>query len=85
MAFWVSGEQKVSWEAFLKFVRNKLGGGHFDPDERKRWQRQLDAMARETRIGGEAWLDVKMLVLARALLFAADSCGLAALARYPIA
>jgi hypothetical protein len=85
MAFWVGGERQVSWEAFLKFVRNKLGGGHFDPDERKRWQLELNAMARETTIGGEAWIDVKMLTLVRALLFAAESCGLLALARYPMA
>ena len=85
MAFWVGGKREVSWEAFLKFVRNKLGGGHFDPDDRKRWQVQLDAMARETQVGSEAWLDVKMLALVRALLFAAEGCGLLALARYPVA
>jgi hypothetical protein len=31
MAFWVGGEREVSWEALVKFVRNKLGGGHSTP------------------------------------------------------
>jgi hypothetical protein len=85
MAFWVGDLQRqVSWEAFIKFVRNKLGGGHFDPDERRRWQVQLDVMFRATEIDGEAWIDVKMLVLVRALLVTAESCGLEALARYPL-
>jgi hypothetical protein len=85
MAFWLAGEWEVSWEAFIKFVRNKLGGGHFDPDDRKRWHVQLDSMIRETEISGEAWIDVKMLALSRALLFAAESCGLLDVAREPIA
>jgi hypothetical protein len=42
-------------------------------------------MIRETEISGEAWIDVKMLALVRALLFAAESCGLLDLARDPIA
>ena len=53
MAFWVGGEREVSWEAFVKFVRNKLGGGHFDPEianggsfSSMRWHGRLKSGAR---------------------------------------
>ncbi len=85
LAFWVAGERRISWEGFVKFVRNKLGGGHFDPEDRKRWQVQLDSMIRETEVNGEAWIDVKMLALVQALMLSAESCGLLALAQYPLA
>lgn len=61
---------------------HKLGGGHFDPDDRKRWQKELNALATETQVGGEQWLDVKMLTLARALRFAVESCGFVSLAKF---
>jgi len=35
---------RVSVEALVKFVRHKLGGGHFDEHERARWQRDVVAM-----------------------------------------
>ena len=31
----------VSREQLTKFIRNKLGAGHFDEEDRKRWQRDL--------------------------------------------
>jgi hypothetical protein len=81
MAFWLAEHREVSWIAFIKFVRNKLGGGgHFDPEDRKRWQHELHLMARETTIGGEEWMNVKMFALVRALAAAAESCGLVELA-----
>lgn len=70
----------VSWAAFIKFVRNKLGGGHFDPDDRQRWQRDLNELATKTDIDGEPWLEAKMLNLVRALIVAADGCGFKTLA-----
>lgn len=78
MAFWVGGDHLVSWEAFVKFVRHKLGGGHWDPDERARWQRELQAM---DEASGEAWINAKMFALVRSLIFTVESCGLVALAR----
>jgi hypothetical protein len=81
MAFWLAGHREVSWVAFIKFVRNKVGGGgHFDPEDRKRWQQQLNTMIRESSVGGQEWMNVKMLALVRALVFTAESCGLVALA-----
>jgi hypothetical protein len=82
MALWVGAVQRaVSWEAFFKFVRNKLGGGHYDPDDRSRWQRELNDLLTAVRIDGESWLHVKMLSLVAALRFSAESCGLVTLAR----
>jgi hypothetical protein len=82
MAFWLAEHREVPWIAFIKFVRNKLGGGgHFDPEDRKRWQRDLQLMARETKIAGEEWMNVKMFALVRALAATAESCGLAELSR----
>lgn len=35
------GQKTVSREGFVKFVRNKLGVGHFDPKDRTKWQTDL--------------------------------------------
>jgi hypothetical protein len=35
------GQKTVSREGFVKFVRNKLGVGHFDPEDRTKWQTDL--------------------------------------------
>jgi hypothetical protein len=80
MAFWIGTDSKsVSWEAFIRFVRNKMGGGHYDPDDRKRWHDALESMIKETKVGGDRWIDVKMQVLAAALAFTVESCGVIAL------
>lgn len=74
--FWLpEAKRDVSWAALVKFIRNKLGGGHYDPEDRKRWQEELNALATETKVSGEDWLDVRMMALARALRLAAESCG----------
>jgi hypothetical protein len=82
LACWLGqSDYVVTWSAFVKFVRNKLGGGHYDPEDRKRWQRELAELARQTKIGGEPWLVETMLTLVRSLILSADGSGLAALAR----
>src|SRR5574341_299828 len=43
MAFVTQGHA-VSHGAFISFVRNKLGGGHFDERDRKKWQKKLAAL-----------------------------------------
>jgi len=43
MAF-VTQEHTVSHGDFISFVRNKLGGGHFDELDRKKWQKELAAL-----------------------------------------
>ena len=82
LACWLGqSDYVVTWSAFIKFVRNKLGGGHYDPDDRQRWQRQLTVLARQTKVGGEPLLAATMLTLVRSLILSADGSGLAALAR----
>ncbi len=77
-------QREVSWAAFVAFVRNKLGGGHFDPDDRKRWQEELAALTTETKVDGEEWLGVKMLTLARALRFGVESSGFMSLTKFDL-
>jgi hypothetical protein len=36
----------VTVESFVKLVRHKLGGGHFDVENRRKWQRKVAAMSR---------------------------------------
>jgi hypothetical protein len=35
---------RIQVGSFIKFVRNKLGGGHFDTADRKKWQKELAVM-----------------------------------------
>ncbi|RPI23058.1 MAG: hypothetical protein EHM61_20660, partial [Acidobacteria bacterium] len=42
LAFHVEGHS-VSHESFVKLVRHKLGGAHFDSVDRKKWQQDLKA------------------------------------------
>lgn len=82
LACWLGkSDHPVTWAAFIKFVRNKLGGGHYDPEDRLQWQRELNELARETRVRGDPWLAMMMSTLVRSLILAADGSGLAALAR----
>jgi hypothetical protein len=82
LACWLGeADVKVSWTAFIKFVRNKLGGGHYDPDDRTRWQRQLNELAHKASISGNPWLESTMLILVRSLIVAADGSGLISLLR----
>lgn len=82
LACWLGqSDYMVTWSAFIKFVRNKLGGGHYDPEDRQRWQQELNELARQTDVAGEPWLSATMLTLVRSLILSADGSGLAALAR----
>ena len=82
VACWLGGSGTiVTWAAFIKFVRNKLGGGHYDPDDRRAWQRQLAELARQEKVGSEAWLAETLMTLVRSLIIAADGSGVVTLAR----
>ena len=82
MACWLGqAQQRVTWAAFIKFVRNKLGGGHFDPDDRRRWQKELNELTRKTEIDGEPWLAALTLTLVRSLIISVEGCGFISLAR----
>lgn len=82
LACWLGAiDHEVSWEAFIKFVRNKLGAGHYDPSDRRRWQVELDALARQTQVNGVPWMASTMLILVHSLLHAVQSTGIISLAR----
>lgn len=72
-AFIVNGHS-VAHEAFVKFVRNKLGGGHYDPRDRTKWQKDLAALS--VYVGDEPALNHHMKHLIGAILDALDSCGI---------
>ncbi|MDP9351020.1 MAG: hypothetical protein M3P51_05710, partial [Chloroflexota bacterium] len=79
-AFHVKGVS-VSHEAFVKFVRNKLGGGHFDEVDRARWQKDLVAMSQHLLIGGQRALNRQMHELIAGVIEAVEACGIEAQAR----
>jgi len=60
----------VSREAFVKFVRNKLGWGHFDEDDRAAWQVRLLNQAGGFDIAGMDALVFQMQALVREVTLA---------------
>jgi hypothetical protein len=82
LACWLGQrDYPITWTAFIKFIRNKLGAGHYDPDDRQRWQHELAELAAKEEIEGEPWLASMMLTLVRSLILTADGSGLVGLAR----
>lgn len=74
-AFHVEGHA-VSHEALIKFVRNKLGGGHFDELDRTKWQQDLLALARAIQLNGQPAINHQMLALLRGIVEAVEGCGI---------
>ena len=58
----------ISAEQFIKFVRNKLGAGHFDESERKKWQRDLLEVSVGLTIMNNDALSFQMRALVDSLL-----------------
>ena len=58
----------ISREGFVKFVRNKLGAGHYDENDRTRWQQDLKEISDAIQIGGDRALYFQMKALADSLL-----------------
>lgn len=75
VAFHVQGHT-VSHQDFVKMVRNKLGGGHFDILERKQWQMNLKTYSDAIRLGGHEALNLQMKMLVEVLLQTVESCGI---------
>lgn len=67
-AFHTNGHP-VSHEALIKFVRNKLGGGHFDEHDRTKWQRDLVGFTAGLRVMGQDALLYQLRAVAEAVLF----------------
>ena len=73
----------VSAEQFIKFVRNKLGGGHFDEVDRREWQKRLLETMAAMEIADEEALVFQMRQLASQVLLAASVARLGELTGAP--
>lgn len=74
------GEYDITAEQFVKVVRNKLGGAHFDERDRSRWQRDLPRLIEQVRIAGMDILSFQMKEVIGALLQSVEVTGMDALA-----
>jgi hypothetical protein len=54
----------------------QLGGGHFDPDDRRRWQQEFNELSRKTEVDGEPWLSALGLTLVRSLIISVEGSGI---------
>ncbi len=77
------GKQAVSREMFVKFVRNKLGPGHFDEEDRSKWQRDLEAVAGAIRMSDQDSFAYQMHGLVRELILGVAASRLEPLIRGP--
>lgn len=75
IAFHIEGHT-VSHEGFVKLVRHKLGGVHFDMVDRKKWQRDLKAYSDTIRLFGNTAIDFQMKSLVSVIVQAVESCGI---------
>jgi DNA-binding XRE family transcriptional regulator len=62
----------VSHGAFISFVRNKLGGGHFDERDRKKWQKELASLP--VIVYDDKAINFHMKELVRSVLEAVEGC-----------
>jgi hypothetical protein len=75
IAFQVGGHT-VTHESFVKLVRHKLGGAHFDKADRQKWQRDLKAYSDQMRLGEIDAICYQMKMLIRAVIQAVEGCGI---------
>ena len=75
IAFHVEG-QSVSHKSFVKLVRHKLGGAHFDIQDRNKWQRDIKAYSDKIRFSGAQAINYQMRSLLKAVHEAIEGCGI---------
>lgn len=75
IAFQVEGHT-VTHESFVKLVRHKLGGTHFDKADRRKWQRDLKAYSDQMRLGEVDAICYQMKMLIKAVIQAVEGCGI---------
>jgi hypothetical protein len=78
-AFHAQGHS-ISREAFIKFVRNKLGSGHFDEAQRKKWQRDLLSVSAGLRLLDQDAMVFQMRALVSEVMLAVSATRAEALA-----
>lgn len=71
LAFITDG-YSVSHEAFIKFVRHKLGGAHFDDADRTKWQRELAVLP--VFVADSKAINFHMKEIVRSVLEAVEGC-----------
>ena len=71
MAFVTDGHP-VLHDAFVKFVRHKLGGAHFDDVDRAKWQRELAELP--VFVMDSKAINFHMKQLVRSVLEAVEGC-----------
>jgi hypothetical protein len=74
-SFYLVGKP-ISIEALVKFVRHKLGGAHFDPIDRKRWQKELKFLTDRIALMQSGAMNYQMAAIAKSVVTAIDSCGI---------
>ena len=75
VAFFVEGH-RVSNGSLIAFVRNKLGCGHFDLTDRKKWQKDLLKYSEFLEIGCHPILSYPVKSRLDFVLSAVDACGI---------
>jgi hypothetical protein len=70
-AFVVEGHV-IMHHAFIKFVRNKLGGGHFDEVDRKKWQKTLAVLP--VYLGNDRAMNFHMRQVLHSVLDSIEGC-----------
>jgi hypothetical protein len=75
IAFHVEGHS-VSHRSFVRLVRHKLGGAHFDIEDRKKWQRDLKAYSDRIQLSGSQAINYQMKSLLEAVCEAIEGCGI---------
>jgi hypothetical protein len=71
-AFVVEGHV-VTHDAFIKFVRSKLGGGHFDEVDRRKWQKTLAVLP--VYLGSDRAMNFHMKQVLHSVLDSIEGCG----------
>jgi hypothetical protein len=66
----------ISISAFIKMIRNKLGGGHYDEEDRKLWQRELVSLSEEMSVMEHPLINYQMHSLISGVLEGIDACRL---------
>ena len=72
-AITVNGKE-VTNGGLLRLVRNKLGGGHYDEEDRKKWQKELKTISDSIHIAGQNAMNFQIYRLLKGVLEAVDAC-----------
>jgi hypothetical protein len=69
-------QHSISHQSFVRFVRHKLGGSHFDAEDRQKWQKDLKAQSDVIRLMGSTAIEYQMKCLLDVIMQAVECCGI---------